>query len=240
MNEIYIYIILICIFIYFFNPFRIENFNSVPYNSFVVPKNKIRTLYEEDTILLNDAFDLHINRGNTIPDYKNTFIKYPYYMTFPYNNLIKEIILNKASELLSKEDHFSGSKFDILGDLTDIYWKDIDNSRHFVFNINLNNRPKAFTRKLLVYFIINNIDNYLTDMDEYIPNITIKDFDYTIKYIEVDKQLEFTPIKPREEVLNADSDFNNMYKINNTLYLMHPFLTSKKEMDITDKQKYTL
>lgn len=224
---------IVCTFllVYFLISNVIERFS--PSNSFQVQKLKITSLYEEDTNVIDNALDFL--SVNVLPDYRTSFQKYPSYYKFELDDFFKEYILQKIRTAFNQSSKLKGSKLEIVRNLYNIWWKDINNQRHFIFNIDLINKTKFFARKLLVYIKLLNINQFLTDTGEYIPGM--KDIVATnlinLEYIGTDNELKYFTVAPSTSDIGKES-FTHLYRIKNTLYLMDPFITSGKDMVITD------
>jgi hypothetical protein len=209
-----------------------ENYNAVPYNSFEVPKNKQDSLYDAETKRIDEIFSL-VNR-DVLPDYKDSYTKYPNSFRFVYNDTLKTFLLKQITSTLKSTSYYNDSKFTIVRDLYNLYWRDIENKRHFIFNLDLNDSIKAFTRKFKVYLVVNRINNYLTDNGEYIPTLPFKSDDIEIKYIGTDNVLTYFTVLPQTDQLLQEPDLNRFYRTQNNLYLLEPFLTNGRQMRITD------
>lgn len=210
-----------------------ESFTALPSNAFEVHKMKIPTLYEEDTSVIDDVFET-INK-NVLPDYRSTFQKYPSYFKFELDDMFKEYILQKVRFAFNQSPKLKGSKLEIVRNLYNIWWKDINNERHFIFNIDVVNKTKFFARKLLVYIKLQSINQFITDTGEYIPGLknAVKDSNLDFQYVGTDNELKYFTVPPSNASIGNES-FTHLYRIKNNLYLMDPFITSGKEMVISD------
>jgi hypothetical protein len=160
---------------------------------------------------------------------KNTWKQFSFYENFIYEKKFKDVCLSKLKNILSNEfpniELISTKQFD------NIYWKDILNNRHFIFDITISSKNYAFTRIFSVYLILNNINNYLLDDGSYIPNINLNDSDILIKFIK-----ENLSGSENLQILPGKSPVN-YYEIKNKLHLMDVFSSSGKDMLITEELK---
>lgn len=211
-----------------------EHLESVPYNSFLVPSNPIKTLYQEETLLLDSLLQT-INKS-TVPSTTN-FSKYPSYLKFvhepEFTNIIKEIM----QKTLQTTDSYKNTRFDIIRNIYDLYYKDFDTSRYFVFNVDINNPDKAFSRRMKVFIIVDNIQKYLNDNGEYIDGLLFSTPDIRFQYIGTDDPINFMKVSPQQEPILGESNFLSYYRTKNTLFLLDPFLTNSTDNIITDAMK---
>lgn len=211
-----------------------ESFIGVhPANAFEVPKKKLPSLYEEETNVIDDILGT-LNK-NVLPNYRSLFQKYPSYFKFELDDIFKDFCLQKISTTFSQTPKLKGSKIEIIRNLYNIWWKDIENDRHFVFNIDLINKTKFFARKLLVYVKLQNITKLTTDNGDYIPNIkdVVNSNNLDLQYIGTDNELKYFTVSASNSNIGKES-FNHLYRIKNTLYLMDPFITSGRDITISD------
>ena len=235
---IIILLVLLVLFIYSLLPIEgkvpIEGFNVTWYNNSRVPLNKQDTLYETEIKTLNEIFEQTNLQG--IPEL-DSFQKLPNYLKFPMQSSFSEIVLQRLNDIFSKSKDYKRSKIAIIKDMYDIKWKDIETSRHFVFNIDVQNKTFNWAKRLKVYVIVNDIKSFLTDTGEYferldknlLPNIIVN----TVALEESTARLLIGGI---DDPIGKESYYNN-YNIKNVLYLMDPFITSGKDMVITEKMK---
>lgn len=220
-----IIIIIIAVLIGFYFTSISENF--VPFNSFQVPLNPISTLYQEETQRLDFLLDTF--QVVTLPDYIRTFQSYPFYSKFPLSSSLKNFLLNQLKTIILKSTYYKGTKIEFSSDIYNIWYTDNSTFRDFIFNIDLTNKAKAFTRKLLFYIRIQKFNQYTNDYGEIIEyNLNVDDIQ--IKWIGTNDKIIPTKYTPYDNL-------NNYYRILNTLYLMEPFLTSGKSMKITPADK---
>lgn len=227
---IYIIIILI-VFIYSF--FTIETFTVTPYNSSKVPLNKQDTLYEKEIKELNQIFEQTNSQG--FPAVKSFQIM-PGYLKFPMQKSFNKIILQRLNSIFKNSKKYRKTKFKIVKDMYDIRWKDIEGSRHFVFNIDINNDTLKWTRRLRMYVIVKDIKRFLTDTGEYIQTNNFNSQGIEINTIALEESTVRLLIGGIDGEIGNEK-YYNYYNIKNVLYLMDPFLTSGKDMMITDKMR---
>jgi hypothetical protein len=199
----------------------------VGYNVFDVPDDNVKTMYQIETEQLNNIFD-KFNKKE-LPDYQTSFQKYPTFTKFPLIKYFQKKIIDTINLLFSTNE-LKNSKISIVKDIYQMYFKEIDNVREFIFLIDLNNQTKNSTRQLEIYITLNNINNYLMDSGEYSPTINddiIKDID--INYIGTKTNSISLEVPGLTENIHHE-----YYRIKNTLRLMDPYITSGKEMVITD------
>ncbi len=226
-------IICILVLLYMFSrPATRENYTH-PSNSFEVPKNKLRSLYDEDTTLIDDT--LETLNTSFLPDYTSTFQKYPSYFKFELDELFKEFTLKNVTLAFNRIEKLKGSKIEIVRNLYNIWWKDVTNERRFIFNVDLINKTKFFARKLLVYIKLKDIDKLLTDNGDYIPGFkdSVTPSSLQLMYIGTDNELKYLTVPASNSVIGKEN-FMHLYRIKNNLYLMDPFITSGKDMVISD------
>ncbi|NBP15331.1 hypothetical protein EBU95_13165 [bacterium] len=213
----------------------IDPFNAVPYNAFEIPKNQQDNLFQAETKRLDELF-VSINR-DVLPDYRNTFTKYPSYFRFKHSETFRKFLLNVINPVLKKDSYYTKSKFVFIRDIYNLYWNDDKNStRHFIFNVDLNDPVKAFTRKLKVYLTVVNINKYLGDNGEF-SDASIALEDIALQYIGTDNPLTYFTVAPKLGEILDERNLDNYYRTRNTLFLLDPFVTTGKEMRITDALK---
>lgn len=219
-----ILIIIFCIFIVF----NKESFsNVVGYNNIFIPVNRIPSAYDNETKEITNIFNKLFKQDLCNFDL-STYKLYNNYIEFPFNNIIKKML----SDYLKKSvDKFKKDKIEINSDINHMYWKDVNNDRLFIFNVNLLNNTHFLTRNIQVKIIIKNIkdfmnnDNYRTD----IPAAKlILSTDILCIKLDVDNYS-----KIEDTIQGFDNLQPNFYNIKNSLYLMDPFITSGKDMFIT-------
>ena len=204
----------------------------VAYNSQNVPINKQQTLDESDVVYLNNA----LNKYNT-SSFPNTYDYVKYTRTkkdklpLPLSNKVQDLISEKVITtlmIINKGDRLEirkvGSKPSEeqpeaqLEPFYDLYWKVIDNNIHCVFKMDIKNKEKGWSRTFKIYVVVKTGKE--GNVDIIIKTISLEEFSYL-------------PL----EGINQNDEGPNYYKIENTLRLMDPYLTSGKEMEITDSMK---
>lgn len=222
---------LICIILFtsiiyiYIKYYRRETF-FVAYNNANVPINKQETLDESDVIYINNMLNQYNVSG--FPS-TSSYIKYvrgdvPILEGISkVQNLISEKVINTLRIIFSKGTKYRGDRL-IIKEIKfksesktepfyDLYWKKIDNNIHCVFKMDIMNIEKGWARTFKIYLVIT------VDQEIIIKTISLEEFSYLL--------LED----------NLMSDYDKYYKIENTLRLMDPFLTSGREMRITDSMK---
>lgn len=204
----------------------------VAYNSQNVPINKQQTLDESDVVYLNNA----LNEYNT-SSFPNTYDYVKYTRTkkdklpLPLSNKVQELISEKVINtlmIINRGDRLEirkvGSKPSEgqpeaqLEPFYDLYWKAIDNNIHCVFKMDIKNKEKGWSRTFKIYVVVKSGKE--GNVDIIIKTISLEEFSYL-------------PL----EGIDENNEGPNYYKIENTLRLMDPYLTSGREMEITDSMK---
>ena len=219
-----------------------DAFNIVPYNSFEVPRNKQDNLFQAETKRLDELLAT-VNR-DTLPDYRSTYTKHPSYFRFKHNETFKNFLLKTINQVLKRDPNYAKSKFVFVREIYNLYWNDTNQSktnqtnstRHFIFNVDLNDPIKAFTRRLKVYLTVTNINKYLDDNGEY-SEVAITPDDISLQYIGTDNALTYFTVSPSASDILGEKNLNSYYRTKNTLFLLDPFITSGNDMRITDSLK---
>lgn len=194
----------------------------VAYNSQKIPINKQQTLDESDVVYLNNA----LNEYNT-SSFPNTYNYMKYTRSkkdkLPLSNKVQDLIsVNVITTLMiiNKGDRLEIRKVgpEPSEPFYDLYWKIIDNNIHCVFKMDIKNKEKGWTRTFKIYVVVKTGKE--GDVDIIIKTISLEEFSY----------LSF-------EGIDQNDEGPNYYKIENTLRLMDPYLTSGREMKITDSMK---
>ena len=126
---------------------------------------------------------------------------------FPYNDLFKKNVTDYLKKQFGKND----DKLYLFGNLFDIEFKETDTTIIYKFKSFIST-PKSNTNTVLIELTVEKSDN----------SITIN----SVKYLTDIKETEFLPGYTYE-----------FYTIKNKYYLMDPFLTTSKELVITDDMK---
>jgi hypothetical protein len=206
-----------------------------PGNVFDPPKNKIKSLYEEETVRIDEMLDV-LNVSGIPDNFRTKYKKQPAYMKFPFSDSFNNLVLEKIKPLFQQTEYYKDSKITVIRDLYDMFWLDDrkDNCRYFVFSIIINDKHKSFARKLKVHVKITNFSKYVTDTGEWNFQVTsINSSDFQILYIGTEQEFTYLTVPGIE----GNEDFHNYYRIKGNLYLMEPFPTSGKDMVITDDMK---
>lgn len=204
----------------------------VAYNSQNIPINKQQTLDESDVVYLNNA----LNEYNT-SSFPNTYNYMKYTRTkkdklpLPLSNKVQDLISEKVITtlmIINKGDRLEIRKVGPKPSeaqqeaqpepFYDLYWKVIDNNIHCVFKMDIKNKEKGWSRTFKIYAVVTTGKD--GDVSIIIKTISLEEFSYL-------------PL----EGINQNDEGPNYYKIENTLRLMDPYLTSGKEMEITDSMK---
>lgn len=213
MNKVLIsaFILVVIVYVvYVLYYSQLESF-FVAYNNSDVPINKQDSLDESDIHYLNSVFDDY-NTSN-FPDIFNQYTKYSN-SKFDLQTVFNKAVTDKLNDIFSKQDKYRGDKIKVVGDIYDLYWKNINKDEHYIFKINITNESKRWTRSFKIYLIVNTGD-------------------INIKTISLEESSMYLSVGGIEK-----DDYKNYYTIQNTLYLMDPYLTSRKDMIISDKMKY--
>lgn len=219
-----VFVVFVVLYYYYYYYGSRETF-FVAYNVTNVPINKQETLDESDVFYLNTA----LNKYNT-SGFPNTYNYMKYTGTkkdklplpLALSNEVQELISEKVIttlRIINKNDRLeirrikSETKSEAFYDL---YWKVINDNIHCVFKMDITNKDKGWSRTFKIYIVVKTAGTF----DIIIKTISLEEFSY----------LSFEDINPNDES-------SNYYKIENTLRLMDPYLTSGKEMKITDSMK---
>ena len=201
--------ILLLLLILLFRP-KSESFLS-PFNVYNTDTSLTSTnlIYNQETTQLNTLFE-KINTVSEFPD-TNSFTKLSDDIAFQYNDQFKTILADKINSIIN-------SRINIIGNIKNIYSR----NQEFIFNAHLIITNQWITRDIRVY-----IDNFV------IKRVIVETNPVTID----DTLTNNFNVQPSFETIKYDPDFQNFYKIKNTLYLMDPFITSGRDMYITDTMR---
>jgi len=229
IKDIIFIAILSCILIWVFY-IKYENFFVSAYNTDIeIEPLKTDIIIQNEKIknALSNKFneEYNIEKVN-----KTSFNQLSYYETFAMDTFFKENCLDKLKNILSPD--FPNINLLSVPDLQNIFWKDIDNSRHFIFDIVTTSSNYQFIRVFTCYCILNNLNKYILDDGSYVFDIksTFSNSDVNIVYI-------IDIINSNKENTLSGNNLFNYYEIKNKLHLMDPFITSGKEIQITQTQK---
>lgn len=231
-----IFIILCIIILFYFNK-NFENFEIVGYNSTGVPDYKIDSVYDTETYKLESIFtNINIKNQNYNKEYVNvdkTFTLVNINLTFPFTNIFRKLIIDY---LVKEIPEYKKDKVYILGNLNNIYYKDTNNARIFVFNFNLVNPVNFFTRNIKIRIKLNNIDLF-TSGSSYIDINNDLNKQNVVKFSEIEYILLDKSSYPNFKFNPVDELLDPYYLIKNKYHLMDPFPTSGKEAIITDNMR---
>lgn len=213
----------------------------VGYNNIVVPTFYIPNIFETETQELIKVFKEAFKDDNVEPvGYKEHNPNIP----FPFEAPIKKFIIDYLKSNINK---FKGHKLEITSDLNKVYYKDDGIDRLFIFNINLVDNTQFMTRNVRVKIKIKKIANFIKDDKDYNVGANTKkpevDYRTSIPAQTVINAIELLSIRldknnyARFELSGLDSLRPNFYQIKNVLGLMDPFVTSGRDMIVTDKMK---
>lgn len=213
----------------------------VGYNNIVIPAFYIPNIFETETKELVQIFKESFKDDIIEPiGYK----EHNPYIPFPFETPIKKFIIDYLKKNIDK---FKGHKLEITSDLNKVYYKDENQDRLFIFNINLVDNTKFMTRNIRIKLKIKNILDFIKKETDYDAENTIKDAEVNyrtnIPAQTVINSIELLSIRldknnyARFEYTGLDSLKPNYYQIKNVLGLMDPFVTSGRDMLITDNMK---
>jgi hypothetical protein len=205
--------------------YRRETF-FVASNNTNIPINKQETLDESDVIYLNKI----LNEFN-MTGFPNTSDYIKYVKGDSKISKIKDLIservitklriINRADKLVVRRIKTESESESESDPFYDLYWKVIDNNIHCVFKMDIMNRERGWARTFKIYVVVTEASGFVERrQDIIIKTISLEEFSY----------LSFQGI-------NANDEGTMYYKIENTLHLMDPYLTSGKDMKITDSMK---
>lgn len=230
-SIILLLLLLITLVIYKYKEYKegYKDIDIVGYNNSYVIPNEIISIYESETLDLTSVF------RNLFNDYDfdtSTYLVYTTYIEFPFNNIIKKIILDYLKENVKR---FKKDKIEINSNINHMYWKNIGDDRLFIFNVNLLNSTNFMTRNIKVKILIKNIRNFMND-DNYktnVPSLTLM-LSTTILCIKLDTDNYVSKFSSYTGFDKLDPGY---YKIKNALHLTSPFITSSSDLIITNNMK---
>jgi hypothetical protein len=231
-------VVLFSIIFIYTKAYRRETF-FVAYNNTNIPINKQETLDESDVNYLNTILNEYNISG--FPDTKDTkdtdYIKYVGGLSIEVQDLISEQVITTLRIIFSKGT-FKDDKLVIRRKTKtesesesepfyDLYWKVVDNNIHCVFKMDITNIEKGWTRTFKIYLVgLSSTDVPLQG------TFNIRPQGINIKTISLE---EFSYLS--FEGINQNDESQMYYQIENTLHLMDPYLTSGKDMKITDSMR---
>lgn len=206
----------------------------VGYNNIDIPSYHIPSIFDLETRELVKVFKDKFSDDNVEPF---GFKEHNPYIPFPFEASIKKVIIDYMKINIEK---FKGHKLEITSDLNKLYYKDLNNDRVFIFNISLLDNTKFMTRNLRIKLKVKNINNFIKDVKTEQGEI---DYRTDIPSQTVINSSNILSIRldannyARFELGSIDSLRPNYYQIKNVLGLMDPFVTSGRDMIITDEMK---
>jgi hypothetical protein len=206
----------------------------VGYNNIAIPAYQIPSIFDSETRELVKVFKDNFSDDKVEPF---GFKEHNPYIYFPFEASIKKLIIDYMKTNIEK---FKGHKLEITSDLNKLYYKDSDNDRIFIFNISLVDNTKFMTRNLRIKLKIKNINNFIKDIKTEQGEIDYRTDIPSQTIINASKILSIrldANNYARFELNSLDSLRPNYYQIKNILGLMDPFVTSGRDMIITDKMK---
>ena len=183
-------------------------------------------------IILVNTKENFVPYNFTLHDYPN--VKQP---DLPVQNINKpeelnyKIYLDKSFYWNTQFTTFlSNLGINVLRDtLYNIMYKDTNNVRHFLFNVDTIDSKTETGHKLKILLRVNNMNKYLDDTGEYNGVIKLLPSDIELEYVDT--------ILPSEFNAEPNGSHNQYYYTLNRLYLLDPFPTSGKYMKI-DQNSY--
>lgn len=221
-----LYSLLLLIIVFFVLFKSKENFEVVGYNTLNIPNYVIKNSYDTESIAIQSLFN-KVFKDHFIDT--KSFTLYSNYIEFPFNNIIKTFMANYLTSILN-------DKIQVNTNLTNMYWKDDEKDRLFIFNIDMVNHKHFTTRKLKVKIKIHDILNFVKGnnsqdyQNDIKPEILIKSIDILSISLDSDNYEKST-------LIGIDKLQPRFYVIKNNLFLMDPFLTSRKDNVITKTMK---
>jgi hypothetical protein len=208
----------------------------VGYNNINIPAYHLPSIFDLETKELVKIFKESFKDDNLEP---LGFTEHNPYIPFPFEESIKKLIIDYIKTNIEK---FKGHKLENTTGLHKLYYKDNGTDRLFIFNISLVDNTKFMTRNLRVKIKIKNIKNFIKKNSNIIEQ---KEIDYKTNipsqtFINSTEILSIRMDKnnyAQFELEGIDKLRPNYYQIKNVLGLMDPFVTSGKDMIITDKMK---
>lgn len=209
-------ILFLCIWIVKFK----ETFGAVPYNTYLTYKNS-SNVYEKESEDLTNAFNVYFKNVSNLELKRKLSIG-----KFTFGKSIKKELLKTLKIVLNDP------KVELVNEMFDISWDDDEDgkSRLIKFNIYIKSIIKGYVRNINVLIRILNVNNYLLDNGDYSPfELDGKDVEIVFIGLEqsIAKSIQYKPYNYA----------SNDYRILNKLGLLDPYMTSGKDMQITDNMK---
>jgi hypothetical protein len=247
MQDIVAVFFLLVIVYFIYSSFHKEHYVTtiVGSNNILIPAYYIPNIFETETKELIKVFKDAFKDDNIEPiGYK----EHNPYIPFPFEAPIKKLIIDYLKTNVSK---FKGHKLEITTDLNKLYYKNSGQDRLFIFNINLLDNTQFMTRNVRVKIRIKNILRFIKDDTDYkggeetmierknaeinyrtnIPaQIVINSTELLSIRLDKNNYARFT-------LTGQDALKPNFYQIKNILGLMDPFVTSGRDMILTEQMK---
>jgi hypothetical protein len=203
-----------------------ETFDVVPQNS-----NNVKVQNSDILKARNDLYNSLLvsvyRNGEEMVDAK--YSEFPSNFVFGYNKVFKDVLLGKLKTILGDAD------VRIVRDIDKIFWKDLGDTRRFVFETEFGS--KEFIHLTKVYLDVNNISKYglITGtkvLDNPVVQLDLEDINInSIKIVKKEDNMN-------QNVQPYDSNtYRYLYRIRNRFGLMDPFVTDGKDMQIYENMK---
>jgi hypothetical protein len=201
-------------------------FSIIPSNGFLqIDDNTVEFRSIKQIKSINSKINI-----KDFPEYENTFQKEPMFDK-TLGDIFNKIVLKYLYEKLQL------SNLQIVKDAYNVYYIDKDNDRHFVFDIDIKNVNENWIYTFKCYIIVKNVNSILLDSGEYDINILQNKDNIDLEMINmiIDIPRDFN-VNPNQQSINNE-EYENYYRILNKLHLMDPYITSGKDMIISDEMK---
>lgn len=152
------------------------------------------------------------------PSYKKTFQNFPRQTSFPWAKALRDYC---TDEFKSK----SLGVWTTARDVRNVYWKDVQLDRHFVFQIDLEHTKENVVQQALMYVVVRGVNKFLTGTGEYFGVPSAQD-------MSMDSGMVIS-IQSHGCLAMPGNALGEYYEIKNTMHLMDPFLTSGKDLQVT-------
>jgi hypothetical protein len=227
--------IIITIFIKLFIKSK-DYFKVLSYNSLKVIDDSDLNIPDKD-IIVDFLRKKYSNEEQTAEINKEQLNLVPFYTKIPIENNVRKILNNNINNELKNYQNQPTNNYSLDNSNNELYnirWIDKENIRHFIVNYDigfLKNDEKIFIDTFTIYFTISNISNYLINPKEYNPFNTINPNDINIQSI-ILTNVENFKFTPNSQLVDNKDNFYDYYYIKNKLFLLDPFITSGKEMQL--------
>lgn len=218
----------------------------VGYNNIAIPTYYIPNIFETETKELIKVFKDTFKDDNVEPlGYK----EHNPYIPFPFEAPIKKLIIDYLKTNVTK---FKGHKLEITTDLNKLYYRNNGQDRLFIFNVNLLDNTQFMTRNVRVKIRIKDILRFIKDNTDYGEDTQQTLAERKNAEINYRTNIPAQTVINSTELLSIRLDKNNYarftltgqdalkpnyYQIKNVLGLMDPFVTSGRDMNLSDKMK---